>query len=296
MILLENVNVIVRNLISEWFAEGKTFDITCADFDGASFRVFATEKATSLVVALKAPAGAELMKQGGKDYLQQVYGAYLVSTIPQYDVTLQIPYPATKQMSDADRNVLAQKCATLKSYMFSSILLQRMEAANKGQVIGGMVDIPLRSQKERMFVKQDGTDRITVIFSIEFPAYNDSVIGQVFCTEFANNKDGGTPSCAYSPKAPSELKDIRNLPAGDRISFLTFVVYDRHFKGAKMEQAAFTITSFRNYLHYHLKCCKSYLHTRMRTRVENLLKVLNRAKQASTGEKKTVTGKTFTRK
>jgi hypothetical protein len=44
---------------------------------------------------------------------------------------------------------------------------------------------------------------------------------------------------------------------------LTFtVVYDRHFKGAKMETAAFTITSFRNYLHYHLKCCKSYLHTR----------------------------------
>lgn len=57
-----------------------------------------------------------------------------------------------------------------------------MEAASKGQVISGMVDIALRSQKERMFVKQDGTDRITVIFSIEFPAYNDSVIGQVFCT------------------------------------------------------------------------------------------------------------------
>jgi hypothetical protein len=129
MILLENVNVIVRNLISEWFTEyaaesssitflitrGKTFDITCADFDGASFKVTAAEKANVLTVSLKAPAGAELMRQGGKDYLTQVYGSYLVSPLPQYDVTLQIPYPATRQMSDTDRNGLAQKCATLKA-------------------------------------------------------------------------------------------------------------------------------------------------------------------------------------
>jgi len=271
--------------------------MTCADFDGAAFKITAAEKATALTISLKSPAGADLMKFGGRDYLNQVYGSYLVNPIPQYDVTLQIPFPQTAQMSQQDKASLAQKCATLKSYLFSSILLQRMEAASKGQVISGMVDVALRSQKERMFVKQDGTDRITVIFSIEFPAYNDAVIGQVFCNEFANNKDGGTPSVAYSAKPPSELKEIRNLPQGDRISYLTFVVYDRHFKGSKMETAAFTITTFRNYLHYHLKCCKSYLHTRMRTRVENLLKVLNRARQVATNvDKKTAAGKTFQRK
>lgn len=56
-----------------------------------------------------------------------------------------------------------------------------MEAAGKGQTLPGLVDIALRSQKERMWVKQDGTDRITVIFSIEFSAHNDAVLGQVFC-------------------------------------------------------------------------------------------------------------------
>jgi len=117
-----------------------------------------------------------------------------------------------------------------------------------------------------------------------------------FCNEFATCKESGTPTCAYSVKPPSELKDIRNIPVGDRICFVTFVVYDRHWKGAKMENAAFTITTFRNYLHYHLKCCKSYLHTRMRTRVENLLKVLNRAKQETTVSKKTAAGRNFTRK
>jgi hypothetical protein len=67
-----------------------------------------------LTIALKSPAGGELMKQGGKEYLSQVYGQYLSNPLPGYDVTLQIPFPATRQMSDQDRTNLAQKCATLK--------------------------------------------------------------------------------------------------------------------------------------------------------------------------------------
>jgi actin related protein 2/3 complex subunit 2 len=290
MILLETVNVIVRNLITEWFTDGRALDITCADFDGAQFKLFSQANTSTLTVSLKSPAADSLLKQGGKDYLSNVYGGLIVNAVSGYDVSIQIPF------STADKPTVAQKTASLKSYLYSSLVLVRMEAANKGQTIPGMLDVALRSQKERMWVKQDGTDRITVIFSIEFQAHNDSVLGQVFCNEFATVKESGTPSVSYSVKPPSELKDVKNIPTGDRISFLTFVVYDRHWKGAKLENAAFTITSFRNYLHYHLKCCKSYLHTRMRTRVENLLKVLNRAKQQdNSGPKKTAGGRNFTR-
>jgi len=294
MILLETANVIVRNLIQDWFNnDGKPFDILCADFDGAAYKVTA-DKGNTLTVSFKAPAADSLLKQGGKDYLAKVYGPNLISPASGFDVTLSIPF----NTSPNERAALALRCASLKSYLFASILLIRMEAASKSTVVPGLVDIALRSQKERMFVRQDGTDRITVIFSIEFQAHNDSVIGQVFCNEFANKDAQGSasPTVSYSPKPPSELKDIKNLPAGERISYLTFVIYDRHWKGSKMETSAFTIVSFRNYLHYHLKCCKSYLHTRMRTRVDNLLKVLNRAKQETSSQKKTATGRTFTRK
>lgn len=34
----------------------------------------------------------------------------------------------------------------------------------------------------------------------------------------------------------------------------------------------------RNYLHYHLKCSKAYMHQRMRAKTNDFLKVLNRAK------------------
>jgi actin related protein 2/3 complex subunit 2 len=56
-------------------------------------------------------------------------------------------------------------------------------------------------------------------------------------------------------------------------------------------------TSFRNYLHYHIKCSKTYLHMRMRKRVVGWMQVLNRAlPDLEGGEKKTAGGKTFVRK
>lgn len=50
------------------------------------------------------------------------------------------------------------------------------------------------------------------------------------------------------------------------------------------------IQLFRDYLHYHIKCSKAYLHSRMRARVAAFLRVLNRAKQEKPEtERKTIT-------
>ncbi len=40
----------------------------------------------------------------------------------------------------------------------------------------------------------------------------------------------------------------------------------------------FVLHHFRNYLHYHIKCSKAYIHSRMRAKTAAFLKVLNRAK------------------
>jgi actin related protein 2/3 complex subunit 2 len=66
--------------------------------------------------------------------------------------------------------------------------------------------------------------------------------------------------------------------------------------GSKKEKTIDNIQTFRNYLHYHIKCSKAYMHTRMRNRVKTFLQVLNRAKtEIGSAEKKTFTGKTFRR-
>ncbi len=77
------------------------------------------------------------------------------------------------------------------------------------------------------------------------------------------------------------------------------VLFNRHFGTPDTrEECISKIQLFRDYFHYHIKCSKAYMHSRMRTRVDSFLKVLNRAKPEKPDdqrEKKTAKGRTFKR-
>jgi len=137
-----------------------------------------------------------------------------------------------------------------------------------------------------MWVKQDDLERITVIFSVDFADPDDAVFGRVFLNEIIKPVSGAPTSAFTVKNPPLELKGISSPPRGDNVSYVTFVLFKRHWTPiAKAQGCAFTLISLRN-----------YLHTRMRMQVENLLKVHNRAKQEAPKEKKTATGRTFVRK
>ena len=70
----------------------------------------------------------------------------------------------------------------------------------------------------------------------------------------------------------------------------------RHVAGERLEKAITLLSGFRNYLYYHFKATKTYLHMRMRKRVQTWLQVLNRAVPETDTEKKTASGKSFKRK
>lgn len=75
------------------------------------------------------------------------------------------------------------------------------------------------------------------------------------------------------------------------MSLFFLVLFPRYFSALDVrEETISLIQIFRDYLHYHLKCAKAYMHTRMRARVRDFLKVLNRAKPENANvEKKTAT-------
>lgn len=56
------------------------------------------------------------------------------------------------------------------------------------------------------------------------------------------------------------------------------VLTPRHIKKENRDNTINLISMLRNYLHYHLKCSKAYMHQRMRAKTNDFLKVLNRAK------------------
>ena len=75
-------------------------------------------------------------------------------------------------------------------------------------------------------------------------------------------------------KPPDELKDMPDVQTRDNVGYLTFgksigranttttsldeslVLSPRHIKGPARDKTIDLIHTFRNYLHYHLKCCK----------------------------------------
>jgi hypothetical protein len=74
----------------------------------------------------------------------------------------------------------ATSFAQLKSTLYSAPVMRCVNAAASGQVLPGITDVPIRSHNERMWVKQDDTERITVIFSVDFTDPDDVVFGRVF--------------------------------------------------------------------------------------------------------------------
>uniref|UniRef100_M4BUZ9 Arp2/3 complex 34 kDa subunit n=1 Tax=Hyaloperonospora arabidopsidis (strain Emoy2) TaxID=559515 RepID=M4BUZ9_HYAAE len=108
------------------------------------------------------------------------------------------------------------------------------------------------------------------------------------------------PPVAFGKDPPLELRGapgLRNSP--DLVGYLSLAIFPTHVDTTeKRIKAATLVQSLRNYLHYHIKASKTYLHIRMRKRVDLLLQVLNRArpeKDQSKTQKKTITGRTFAR-
>lgn len=132
------------------------------------------------------------------------------------------------------------------------------------------------------------TDRVTVIFSTVFKDETDSILGKVFLQEFVDARRlpaiQNAPQVLYSAREPPlELKSV-GVAENENLSWVTFVLFPRHFTGTSRGETISRILLFRDYLHYHMKASKSYLHSRMRARVDSFLKVLNRAKPEPVGE------------
>ncbi len=149
--------------------------------------------------------------------------------------------------------------------------------------------------RETMYVSAH-KDRVTVVFSTLFTDADDVIIGKVFLQEFKEGRRGNeqAPQVLFCHKdPPQELADSSAL-TGENVGYVTFVLFPRHIAPNQRERTIDLIHTFRDYLHYHIKCSKAYLHQRMRNRTSELLKVLNRARpDPENPVKKTISGKSF---
>jgi len=294
MILLEYANRILEEAIAARIANAKreNVDIICADFDGVSFHISNTAEAKNILnISINLRCGAELAKYGVEAILKEVYGGLVVAPEPGYTASLQLNLDALP----ADKDIAA-KIGLFKRHVLSAPYKTVFDGIAAKNASPNVIAIPYRDD-EAFYLKPEG-DRAIVIFAISFKDADDIVLSKVFLQEFADARKSMTnvPSVTFSQKdPPGELAGIKGLKASDGNGFVSFVLFGTHL--ANREKTINLIQTFRNYLHYHIKCSKGYLHTRMRARVDSLLQILNRARPEPVNTvARTMTGKTFTRK
>jgi len=300
MILLDIENKIVYDALIERMnapeGEYTAVDFTIADFDGVTLHVGSDAEQKNLItVSAAIKCFSALTQYGATEYLQEKYGSMLVSPAANYDVSVQVDLTKLP----ADKVALAKSVAMLKRNCFAAPYYKAF-ADIEAKKPGAMMEINYRDD-EAVFIKPEADGRCTVVFNVAFRDKDDVVLAKVFLQEYqdARRTMQNVPSVQYSQKEPPlELKDAKSLRVTDSNGFVTFVLFASHMTPGKRDKTIDTIHTFRNYLHYHLKCSKAHIHARMRNRVRLFLQVLNRARselQDPSTAKKTIAGKTFVR-
>jgi len=291
MILLEHANKIIVETLKSRKESGRrdALDITIADFDGVTFHISSPgNESPEVTISVATKCFNDLKANGLDAAMNAQYKQFLTTTEGSFDVSLKISN--VEQLSDADIQLIS-----LIKRNILAVPLQKGLGASAGKII----ELHYRGD-EAIYIKPDGPEQATLVYSIQFKDPGDVIFAQVFLQEFADvrRKMTNVPALTYTKEPPGELKGIKGLKEGDDVGYVTMVVFKNHLAEKQKEKTIDLILTFRDYLHYHIKCTKAHLHTRMRTRVDILLQILNRARptDAAPKEKKTAAGKTFTRK
>ncbi|XP_071441377.1 actin-related protein 2/3 complex subunit 2 [Hetaerina americana] len=307
MILLEINNRIVEETLTLKYKNAlaghkpESIDITIADFDGVLFHLSnpGGDK-TKVRISISLQFYKELQEHGADELLKREYGPLLTTPEDGYNVSLTVDLEDVP--ADWETSVV-KKVGLLKRNCFASVFEKYFEFQERGEEGHKRAVINYRTD-ETLYVEAKA-DRVTVVFSTLFRDEDDVVIGKVFMQEFKEGRRASqtAPQVLFSHRdPPMELEGgipgaRKDGTLNNNIGYITFVLFPRHTNAATRDNTINLIHTFRDYLHYHIKCSKAYVHSRMRAKTSDFLKVLNRARpEPKNVEKKTITGRTFIRK
>nr|BAN42394.1 hypothetical protein, conserved [Entamoeba invadens] len=286
-IQLETYNRIVYARVLEQLTDApkKSFKETLADFNQMMW--FIIRKEGEMKVYAYMQCWKQLESFGAFDHLKTIYkDAIAPSDDDKYSLMLTIPAKAPSGTNES----YAMDCSKLLTNMLIAPAFIAATKAKEGKGDDKVIQIDYRPG-ESYWVKSSG-DRMTVIFSIKFDDKDDAVFGRVFVNEFAKGQ-AGCPSCDVVTRKnappPAELKDVSGLAEDN--CYISFLFEKRHL--ANPQKTLEVLMTCRNYINYHIKCSRAFLHIRMRNKVSHLQLVLNRAKPEREVEKKTASGRTF---
>ncbi|RPA73030.1 ARP2/3 actin-organizing complex subunit Arc34 [Ascobolus immersus RN42] len=311
MLQLEYHNLLLKTILTERIASPTpvSIDQVISDFDNVTFHISTPEVKTRILISISIKCFNDLVKYGANEVLAREYGPYVVAPEDGYDFSIQLDLEKDIPQDPEEREALIMKIALLRRNTMAAPFERAIdlhhalaeqasrfttEAAPTGE---GSEVMAIHYRDEEALYVQATHDRVTVIFSTVFREETDRIFGKVFLSEFVDARKRAiqnAPQVLYRNDPPLEIRDVVGAKHNESIGYITFVLFPRHLTAQKREQSISHIQTFRDYFHYHIKAAKAYMHSRMRRRVADFLKVLNRAQpEQEEKEKKTASGRSF---
>lgn len=338
MLQIEQSNLLIEKTLTDRIFPApdsslKSLDRIISDFDFTNYHISTLpDDKETLLISIYLQCWNDLVKYGVENHLLARYSQFSnylkissQSDIePGYNFSLVLDLKALASLgaSDEEKKQLIDELALIKRHAIATAfekafnrydeLSQQYSGSNTyaEEIQAELANEPVlvinyRGSEESIYIKPS-FDRVTVIFSTIFKDETDKIFGKVFLQEFVDARKRSVqtaPQVLYSHKeAPLDIQSVVNKRhEDDNKGYVTFVLFPRHLTpGDRRENCISHIQFFRNYFHYHIKCAKAYMHSRMRFRVKEFLKVLNRAKPENVDDegkavdnRKTASGRKF---
>uniref|UniRef100_A0A5S6QNY7 Arp2/3 complex 34 kDa subunit n=1 Tax=Trichuris muris TaxID=70415 RepID=A0A5S6QNY7_TRIMR len=296
MILIDCHHEVIYEKLMQRFAiavgggKAELIDIVLADFDNVTYHLSNPgNDRNQIMVSIALKFYKDLQEHGADELIQREYGSHLASE-PEDGYSISLLYDLTSL--PADYSELARKASRLKRNCFASVFEKYFALQERG--VEGYKRAVIHYREDETMYVEARPDRVTVIFSTTFKDPGDVIIGKVFLQEFHGRRGSQTaPQLIYSHgEPPMELKST-DARTGDNVGYITFVLLPGHTNAESRDNTIDLIHMFRTYLHYHIKCTKAYIHSRVRGKTNEFLKILNRAKPVGKVERKTMSGRSF---
>jgi len=300
MILLETNNRVVEETLlvkirnAQAGVKNESIDVTVADFDGVLYHISnLNADKTKVRVSISLKFYKELQEHGADELLKREYGTLLIQPEDGYNVSLLI------DLENIPENwpQMVKKIGLLKRNCFASVFEKYFDFQERGEE--GQTRAVIHYRNDETLYVEAKADRVTVVFSTRFRDEDDVVIGKVFMQELKEGLRAShtAPPVLFSHREPPRELQNTDAVVDNKVGYVTFVLFPRHTAKNTRDNTINLIHMFRHYLHYHIKCSKAYIHSRMRAKTSEFLKVLNRARpENKSTDKKTITGRTFIRR
>ncbi|XP_056641841.1 probable actin-related protein 2/3 complex subunit 2 [Diorhabda carinulata] len=300
MILLEINNRVVEETLTvkiknaQAGLKNESIDVTVADFDGVLYHISNLNGDKSKIrTSISLKFYKQLQEHGADELLKREYGSYLISPETGFNVSVLLDLDNIPE----NWQELVKKLGLLKRNCFASVFEKYFDFQEKGDEGQKRAVISYRDD-ETLYVEAK-SDRVTVVFSTRFRDEDDVVIGKVFMQELKEGLRAShtAPPVLFSHREPPLELQNTDAKVDNNVGYVTFVLFPRHTARNTRDNTINLIHMFRHYLHYHIKCSKAYIHSRMRAKTSDFLKVLNRARpENKSTDKKTISGRTFIRR